>query len=117
MRRRQQRVSGKERFVEKIKREHSLFKFGMLSGCRREIYENCNKIRFYEVLYEYFLYRGGLEESLIREGMQTDDFMGLLYAFYLKHENLSVGTWEETEEFLGQFLERRQQRETGTDAA
>ena len=55
--------------------------------------------------------------ALFKFGMQTDDFMGSLYAFYLKHENLSVGTWEETEEFLGQFLERRQQRETGTDAA
>lgn len=43
-------------FLRKVKREHSLFKYQMLSGTNREIYDSCNKICFYENLIEYFLY-------------------------------------------------------------
>ena len=115
MKRRNHHPDMERRFMERIKAEHALFKFEMLSGCRREIYENCNKIRFYETVFEYFLYQNALDTKVVEAGLQTDDFMTELYRMYLKYEGLDVGTWEQTESFLEKWLEEREEKEEGGD--
>ena len=100
---------------EKIKKEYALFKFEMLSGCRREIYENCNKIWFYEVLYEYFLYKETIDERFIAAGLQTDAFMDRLYQLYLKYEELHADSWQGIEELLEKFLSCRLDEGTKED--
>ena len=87
-----------QRFLQKIQTEHSLFKFRMLSGTNREVYESCNIIRFYETVYEYFIYKESLNQSLVEIGLQEE--MDELYQTYLKYEWLQMGTWEE----IGQLI-------------
>ena len=100
MQRRKEYTDQEQRFLQKIQTEHSLFKFKMLSGTNREVYDSCNIIRFYETLYEYFLYKESLDQSIVEIGLQEDDVLDGLYQTYLKYEWLQVGTWEE----IGQLI-------------
>jgi hypothetical protein len=110
MQRRKEYTDQEQRFLQKIQTEHSLFKFRMLSGTNREVYESCNIIRFYETLYEYFIYKESLDQSLVKIGLQEDDVLDGLYQTYLKYEWLQVGTWEEIKELLKVYVKKRQEK-------
>lgn len=72
--------------LRKVQREHSLFKYQMLFGTNREIYDSCNKICFYEKLMEYFLYKEDIGEEIVEAGLQAEDLLDELYHVYLKYE-------------------------------
>lgn len=110
MQRRKEYTDQEQRFLQKIQTEHSLFKFRMLSGTNREVYESCNIIRFYETLYEYFIYKESLDQSLVKIGLQEDDVLDGLYQTYLEYEWLQVGTWEEIKELLKVYVKKRQEK-------
>lgn len=76
--------------LRKVQREHSLFKYQMLSGTNREIYDRCIKICFYENLIEYFLYKEDIGEEIVEAGLQSEDLLNELYHVYLKYECLQV---------------------------
>ena len=110
MQRRKEYTDQEQRFLQKIQTEHSLFKFKMLSGTNREVYDSCNIIRFYETLYEYFIYKESLDQSLVEIGLQEDDVLDGLYQTYLKYEWLQVGTWDEIVELLKVYVNMRQEK-------
>lgn len=91
-------------FLRKVQREYSLFKYQMLSGTNREIYENCNKISFYENLIEYFLYKEDIGEEIVEAGLQAEDLLDELYHIYLKYEWLQITSWEKIEEILAVYV-------------
>ena len=62
-------------FLRKVQREHLLFKYQMLSGTNREIYDSCNKICFYENLIEYFLYKEDIGEEIVEAGLRAEDLL------------------------------------------
>ena len=96
-----QEHSERERQILKLaETEYQLFKYKMLSGTSREIYDSCNTIRFYECLHEYFQYTERVELEFVRKVKMRDDLLGQLYAYYLKAEYLSIETWTEIEELL-----------------
>ena len=96
-----QEHSEKERQILKlVETVYSLFKYKMLSGTGREIYESCNTIRFYECLHEYFQYTEKVELEFVRKVKMRDNLLGELHAYYLKTEYLSIETWEGIEELL-----------------
>ena len=110
MRRRECGVLEKK-LLRKVQREHSLFKYQMLSGTNREIYENCNKISFYENLIEYFLYKEDIGEEIVEAGLQAEDLLNELYHVYLKYEWLQITSWEKIEEILRVYAGERQKGE------
>ncbi|MDY3854425.1 MAG: hypothetical protein SO170_05600 [Butyribacter sp.] len=110
MQRRKEYTDQEKRFLQKIQTEHSLFKFRMFSGTNREVYESCNIIRFYETVYEYFIYKECLNQSLVEIGLQEENVMNGLYHTYLKYEWLQIGTWDEIEELLKVYVKKHQEK-------
>lgn len=106
MRRRECGVLEKK-LLRKVQREHSLFKYQMLSGTNREIYENCNKISFYENLNEYFLYKEEISKEIIETGLRAENLLDELYQLYLKYEWLQITSWEKIEEILRVYAGER----------
>lgn len=96
-------------FTEK---EYELFKYKMLAGNAREIYESCKMIGFYECLHEYFIYHEGVEQEYLEKVDVGDGILEELYAFYLDKEYLSVETWSGIEEMLRCYATRQIKRET-----
>lgn len=93
--------------LKKIKKEYEYFKYKMLSNCCRVIYDSCNIIRFYECINEYFQYNEEIDSSIMDVLSEHEDILGSLYDFYLKHEELDVGTWKEVEELLDIYVSER----------
>ena len=97
-----------EQLLKVIGREYELFKYKMLSRSSHEIYDSCNAIRFYECMYEYFLYNEGMEPKYRDKVAVKDGLLEELYAFYLAHEYVSVETWPDIEELLRCYVTREQ---------
>ncbi|MDY3853932.1 MAG: hypothetical protein SO170_03055 [Butyribacter sp.] len=112
MQRRKEYTDQEQRFLQKIQTEHSLFKFKMLSGTNREVYDSCNIIRFYETVYEYFIYKESLNQSMVEIGLQEDGVLDGLYQTYLKYEWLQIETWEDIEELLKVYVNKYQEKGT-----
>ena len=51
--------------MKRIETEHTIFKYRMLASPAAEVYENCNVIRFYECIYEFFQYAENIEKEYI----------------------------------------------------
>lgn len=97
---RQQHSAKENQLLKAIEIEYNLFKYEMLSRTRREIYDSCNLIHFYECLWEYFIYTEKMEQEFVQKVKISDHLMGELYHYYLKTEYLSVETWSGIEELL-----------------
>ena len=91
-------------FIRKVEFEHSLFKFKMLSSNTTEVYNECNKIHFYECIYEYVVYSDNLDINFVNSTKHIDNVISVLYQLYLKYENLNVSTWNEIEELIQVYL-------------
>ncbi len=97
---RQEYSETERKLLKAVETEYRLFKYKMLSGTRNEIYDSCNVIRFYECLWEYFLYSGNIGPEFVRRVKIRDDLLSQLYGYYLKTEYLSIETWSGIEELL-----------------
>lgn len=89
----------------KIKAEHELFKYRMLSGTAQEIYVSCRKICFYESLAEYFLYNEQISRDFINASTGSSRIIKELWEIYLEYEYLKADTWEEIENLLQVYVE------------
>lgn len=87
-----------------VELEYNQFKLEMLSRTPREIYDNCNIIRFYENLYEYCIYNEEISEEFAEIIEKKTHIIYDLYQFYLKSENLSIDSWGEIDELIGIYL-------------
>ena len=95
----------KEReLIKRIETELLLFKYKTLSKSNVEIYDNCNVIRFYHCIYEYFMYAENLRENHVLACLKQDNVIARLYELYLEREYLKCDTWEGIEEILNTFI-------------
>ena len=91
----------KERkLIKRVESEFLFFKYQMLSKSNTEIYDNCNVIRFYHCIYEYFLYCENFDAEHISACLKYDNPISVLYQLYLKYEYLRCDRWEDIEEIL-----------------
>lgn len=88
---------------KKLETEHELFYYQMLAATPKEIYDNCSMIRFYECIYEYFIYKENIKEEymLIAKG---DNIIEKLYHIYLKYEHLSCDSWSDIDAILSMYI-------------
>ena len=96
--------NGKKKLLKKIQQEYVIFKYKMLSGNRKEIYDSSNQIIFYECLHEYFLYYEEISESFIEVTKDMDNILERLYVLYLKYEHLQVYTWDNINELIMDYV-------------
>lgn len=98
----------KERRIrKKVQQEHELFKYKMLALPAEEIYNNCNKIRFYECIYEYFQYAEDVEKRFVDACLKESNVIAVLWDLYIEYEYLKCDTWEGIEEILRMLVDRR----------
>lgn len=103
----QNEFSSKEReLVKRIEHEFLLFKYKTLAKTNIEIYDSCNIIRFYESIYEYFIYAEDLKKNHLNICLKYENVISELYELYLKYEYLNCSTWENIEEILNVLVQK-----------
>ena len=103
----------KTKLVKAVEQEYELFKYKMLSKTREEIFEECNAIRFFSCLHEYFLYKEDIKEAYIKACLKCEDIIATLYHLYIKYEYLIYSRWEDIDEILNALV-REQEDDRGT---
>ena len=94
----------RRKVLKQIQNEYLIYKYKKLSECRKNIYESCSEILFYECLHEYFLYHQGISKRFLELVQDIDDILANLYRLYLKYEELSIITWAGIEELLEMYI-------------
>ena len=92
--------------IKRIETEYELFKYKMLSKSNFEIYDSCNVIRFYESVYEYFIYSEDFKKIHLKICLKYENVIFVLYDLYVKYEHLRYERWEEIEEILNVLVEK-----------
>lgn len=100
--------------VRAVEREYELFKYRTLSKSREEIFEDCDRIRFYSCIYEYFLYAEAIEEAHLKACLNCGDIMGTLYRLYMKYEYLRYSRWEDIEGILNVLVREQEDGRTAS---
>lgn len=86
-----------------LETEHKLFYYRMLAATPREIYDNCSMIRFYECIYEYFIYKENIKEEYMLIAKE-DNIIEKLYDVYLKYEHLCCDSWSDIDSILAIYI-------------
>lgn len=94
-----------EELLRRLEMEHDLFYYRMISEPSKTVYDQCNIIRFYECVYEYFMYCEDIRTEAVAACLEESNVLAALYALYLKREDLQVETWEDIELLLQVFVE------------
>lgn len=103
------------KLVRAVEQEFELFQYKILSKSRKEIFDECNVIRFYSCIYEYFTYKDDLKEKHIEACLKCGDIISVLYHLYVKYEYLRYSRWEDIEELLNVLVrEQENDRSFGT---
>ena len=92
--------------VDKMSMEHRLFQARMLLSGKIEIYHSCNKIHFWECIFEYFQ-NNDIDSSMVDACLGQRDLTGALWELYLKYENLQVSSWSGIDELLKVFFKEQ----------
>ena len=100
-----QRQHDRNTVLQKIRREHGIFRHRILSGTVQGAYDSCRRICFYESLREYFLYQGSINSAFLEAAAGSGNILGELWELYLKNESLNADTWEEIETMLQKYAE------------
>lgn len=93
--------------MKRIETEHTIFKYRMLASTAAEVYENCNVIRFYECIYEFFQYAGDIEKEHVNACLHYENIIEALYQIYIKYEYLRCSRFEDIEEMLSALVEEQ----------
>lgn len=96
--------------MEQMEQEYQLFRYQMLSRTKKEIYESCAKIHFYECCHEYFLYQEDIVAEFFEIAVQRKGIYQELWNLYLKYEYLEVDTWEQIEEMLKLYCHQEKRK-------
>lgn len=88
----------------RIRREYNRFQYQMLKKKKEEIMEKCEKIRFYECIKEFFQYNESISQEIFSFLSKQKDIIHSMWEIYLKHEQLSCGSWDQIEELIGFWM-------------
>lgn len=95
----------KQEFMYNIQSEYNLFKSTMLLKTPEEIYDNCNTIRFYECIYEYFQYNENIDGEFIKHMYHKKNIISAMQHIYYKNEYLTIDTWEGIDEVISYMMD------------
>lgn len=101
-------------FRKKLGLERELFRMWMLSKDSAQVYDKCNKIRFFEILFEFFDTRRRIDKQTVEAGLRAAYLMEELYQVYLTYEWLEISTEEDIAGLIGVYVElKRRDGRTG----
>ena len=108
-----QRISRKKDCTENIKQltervrdEYSLFYYSMMEKDKKEIFESCNKIKFYSCVSEYFEWKEDISKKAVESLKDTNRPLEKLWQYYLDHEYIAASTWGDIDEMLSCYSNR-----------
>ncbi|MBR0148674.1 MAG: hypothetical protein IJM23_05690 [Lachnospiraceae bacterium] len=88
-----------------VDKEYSLFKKSVLKAGKKDIYNACDKIKFWENVYEYFQYNTAkLDKNTLCATSGLESLIAELWNLYLNYEPLKVNTWEDIDELVQTFV-------------
>jgi len=89
-----------KKLVEKILDEYKLFYYIMLEKDKKEIFESCNKIKFYSCVSEYFEWKEDINQKAVESLKNISHPLEELWQYYLSHEYIAASTWNDIDELL-----------------
>lgn len=96
--------------IDKIEVEYNTFKQEILSMNAEEIFNACNRIRFYESVMEYFRYNTVAVDMMVRFYEKTDSLLQELWQLYLKNESLQIESWNDIANMLECYIVKQDKR-------
>ena len=108
-----QRVSKKKectedmkQLTEKVLDEYRLFYYSMMEKDKNEIFESCNKIKFYICVSEYFEWKEDISKKAVESLKDTNRPLEKLWQYYLDHEYIAASTWSDIDGLLSCYSDR-----------
>ena len=108
-----QRISRKKDCIEDIKQltekiidEYKMFWYEMMEKDKNEIFESCNKIKFYSCVSEYFEWEENIDKKYVEALKNIIHPLGALWQYYLDHEYIRASTWDDIDELLACYSDR-----------
>ncbi|MCI9080059.1 MAG: hypothetical protein HFH68_14305 [Lachnospiraceae bacterium] len=108
-----QRVSRKnehtedvKQLTEKVSDEYKIFYYSMLEKDKTEIFESCDKIKFYSCVSEYFEWNEEISKKAVKKLKDIRHPLEELWMYYIGHEYISVSSWEDIDEMLACYSDR-----------
>lgn len=95
-----------KKLVERILDEYKLFYYIMLEKDKQEIFQSCNKIKFYSCVSEYFEWKEDIDQKAVEALKDTSHPLAELWQYYLNHEYIEVSTWNDINELLSSYADR-----------
>ncbi|MEZ3424591.1 MAG: hypothetical protein K1W39_12875 [Lachnospiraceae bacterium] len=95
-----------KQLVEKIANEYKLFYYSMMEKDKNEIFESCNKIKFYICVSEYFEWKEDIDKKHVEALKNIIHPLEALWQYYLDHEYIRASTWEDIDELLACYSDR-----------
>lgn len=95
-----------KKLVEKILDEYRLFYYIMLEKDKKEIFESCNKIKFYSCVSEYFEWKENINQKAVESLKDISHPLAELWQYYLSHEYIAASTWNDIDELLSCYSGR-----------
>lgn len=92
-----------------VEMEYQLFRQKMLHKTSEEVYENCCRIRFYECVHEYFIYKEEISSEIVNGCYMESSLLQKLWQVYLKYEATEVSSWEEIEIMIEAYIARNKE--------
>lgn len=86
--------------------EYKLFYYTMLEKDKKEIFESCNKIKFYSCVSEYFEWKEDIEPKAVEALNDISYPLAELWQYYLSHEYIAASTWSDIDELLSSYADR-----------
>ncbi len=102
------------KFVANIEKEYWKYKKKMLEKSQEEVWDRCCEIYFYSSFYEYFLYNEAIPYVVAEKLENCNDIIAGCWELYLKHEELSILSWEDMGEIIAKYIERIEEKEKRT---
>lgn len=108
-----QRISRKKdctedtkQLTERIINEYRLFYYSMMERDKKEIFESCNKIKFYSCVSEYFEWKESISKKAVESLKDINCPLAELWQYYLDHEYIAASTWTDIDELLSCYADR-----------
>ena len=90
-----------QELIYRIEYEHICFKNKEILKNKVEIYDDCNKVRFVECVYEYLIYNENIPTKQVESLLKCQEgIFDTLYRIYLKNEHTEVGRWEDVSNLI-----------------
>lgn len=95
-----------KQLTEKVSDEYKIFYYSMMEKDKTEIFESCDKIKFYSCVSEYFEWNEEISKKAVKKLKDIIHPLEELWMYYIGHEYISVSSWEDIDEMLACYSYR-----------